>query len=253
MGTAQDFLELAESLAADFTVYVPDRRGRGISGPTGSNYSIQKEVEDIDALLTKTDTHNVFGLSSGGLISLTAALTLRAIHKLAAFDPVIYLDGLPIAKIQRFNKEMAEGKIAAALITAMQAARLGPPIFDYMPRWLLERLTGMMLAQQDKKGAGDYATMRQLAQQTLPNDLKIVAEMDGKMESFRAIKSQVLLLGGNKSPQFLRSALDALEHILPNATRIEFDKLGHEGPWNADKRGQAKQVAQALRQYFLND
>src|SRR5438045_4145054 len=65
MGTSEEFSQLAEALASSFTVYVPDRRGRGKSGPTGSNYGMQKEIEDLDALLTKIGAHFVFGVSSG--------------------------------------------------------------------------------------------------------------------------------------------------------------------------------------------
>src|SRR5258706_10345037 len=63
-------VQLAEQLSTAFTVYVPDRRGRGLSGPYGADYSIQKDIEDMDALLTKTGAHQVFGVSSGGFIWL---------------------------------------------------------------------------------------------------------------------------------------------------------------------------------------
>ena len=66
VASAHNHMQLAEALADAFTIYVPDRRGRGLSGPFGNDYSIQKEVEDMDALLTKTGAHNVFGVSSGG-------------------------------------------------------------------------------------------------------------------------------------------------------------------------------------------
>src|SRR5258707_9148170 len=72
MESAQSHMQLAEALADTFTVYVPDRRGRGLSGPYGKDYSIQEDVEDMDALLTKTGAHYVFGVSSGGLIWLQA-------------------------------------------------------------------------------------------------------------------------------------------------------------------------------------
>src|SRR5258708_5303263 len=49
MESAQSHLQLAEALADAFTVYLPDRRGRGRSGPYGNDYGIQKEVEDLDA------------------------------------------------------------------------------------------------------------------------------------------------------------------------------------------------------------
>ena len=76
MATSQHFMKLGEALSDDFTVYIPDRRGRGLSGPFGDDYSIQKEVDDLDAILNKTGAHYVFGLSSGALITLQAALNL---------------------------------------------------------------------------------------------------------------------------------------------------------------------------------
>src|SRR5437588_12937583 len=39
-------MQLAEALADAFAVYVPDRRGRGLSGPYSEDYRIQKHVED---------------------------------------------------------------------------------------------------------------------------------------------------------------------------------------------------------------
>src|SRR5712691_458696 len=154
MGSAHNFMQLAGALSDTFTVYVPDRRGRGLSGlPYSKDYSIQKEVEDVDALLAKTGAHSVFGLSSGALISLQAALTLPAIHKAAIFEPPLFINGAPTAVLPRLEKEIAQGKVAAALITGMKATQMGPPIFNVIPRFLLELLTNMAMAQEDKKGS----------------------------------------------------------------------------------------------------
>jgi pimeloyl-ACP methyl ester carboxylesterase len=68
MESAQSHMQLAEGLADTFTVYLPDRRGRGLSGPQGSDYRLEKEVEDLDALLTKTGAHDVFGVSAGAIV-----------------------------------------------------------------------------------------------------------------------------------------------------------------------------------------
>jgi hypothetical protein len=51
MSLAHNHMQLAEAMADAFTVYVPDRRGRGLSGPFGDAYGIQREVEDLSALL----------------------------------------------------------------------------------------------------------------------------------------------------------------------------------------------------------
>lgn len=250
MSSAHNHMQLAEALADAFTVYVPDRRGRGLSGPFGDDYSIQKEVEDLDALLTKTGAHNVFGVSSGGIIALQAVLSLPAIHKAAIFEPPFFVNGsVPTADLTRYDREIAQGKVAAALITAMKAAQMGPPIFNLMPRGLLERMTTMMMSREDKKGSGGYVPMRALAP-TLHYDFQLVVEMGGKPESLRAIRAEVLLLGGSKSPSYLKGALDALEKVLPHVRRVEFPGLGHAASWNTDRGGQPGPVAQELRRFF---
>jgi pimeloyl-ACP methyl ester carboxylesterase len=250
MGTAHNFIQLAEALADSFTVYVPDRRGRGLSGLGGNDYSIQKEVEDLDALLAKTGALYVFGLSSGAIITLQAAITQPDIRKLAIFEPPLFTNGTtPMALIGRYENEMANGNVAAALITGMKAGQFGPPIFNIMPQWLLESLINMMMKGEEKKGSGGYVPMRELAL-TLHNDFQLVSEMSDKLHSFRAVGTEVLMLGGSKSPAYLKIALDDLEKILPQNKHIELLGLGHAAPWNRDRGGQPEVVAQALRQFF---
>jgi pimeloyl-ACP methyl ester carboxylesterase len=250
MESAQSHMQLAQALADTYTVYLPDRRGRGLSGPYGSRDGVQQDVEDMDALLTKTGAHDVFGVSSGAIISLQAALTLPAIHRAAIFEPPFMFDGsAPTAWLTRFDHEMSQGKVAAAMITGMKGAEMGPPMLNLIPRWLLERMTTMMMASEDKKASGDDVTMRLLAP-TLHYDFQLVIEMDGALERFRAVRAEVLLLGGSKSPAYLTSAVDALEKVLPHVTRVEFPGLGHEASGNADRRGQPERVAQELRRFF---
>ena len=254
MGSAHNFHQLAGALADTFTVYVPDRRGRGLSNlPYSKDYSIQKDVEDVDALLAKTGAHFVFGLSSGAIISLQAALTLPAIHKVAIFEPPLFVNGVPAAVLPRLEREIAQGKMAAALIAGMKTAQVGPPIFNVIPNFLLELLVNMAMAQEDRKGSGEYLPLRVLAP-TLQYDFRMVVEMSGALESFRAIHTEVLLLGGSKSPAYLKADLDALEKVLPHVKRIEFPGLGHAAAWNYDRQrnpgGKPELVAQALCRFF---
>ena len=250
MGTAQNFMELGEVLADIFTVYIPDRRGRGLSDDNGADYSIQKEVEDIETLLNKTGASYIFGLSSGALIALQATLNLPAIRKAVIYEPPLFVNGLPTAVMKRYEKEMAEGRLAAAMITAMQATQMGPQIFNVIPRGLLELLTNKMMESEDKSAKSGDITMRMLAP-TLQHDFQVVAEMNGKLTTFRAINKEILLLGGSKSPNFLKADLNALEKVLPDAARVEFPGLGHAAAWNYDKQrnpdGNPERVAQELK------
>jgi pimeloyl-ACP methyl ester carboxylesterase len=250
MESAHSHIELAEALATNFTVYLPDRRGRGLTGPYGKDHSIQKDVEDMDALLTKTGARYVFGVSSGGIIGLQAALSLPTIHKAAIYEPPLLINGsFPTAWLTRFEREIAQGNVASALITAMKGTQMGPPVFKVVPRPLLELLISMAMKKEDKKAKDYNITMRMLAP-TLHYDFQVVIEMAEKVERFKAIEAEVLLLGGSKSPAYFKVALDALEKVLPQATRIEFPGLGHGGSGNMNRGGKPERVAQELRRFF---
>src|SRR5262245_56092990 len=87
METSQNFMRLATALADSFTVSVPDRRGRGLSGAYGDNYCLARECEDIEALVDQTGATTIFGLSSGAIIVLQAVLALPSIQKIAVYEP----------------------------------------------------------------------------------------------------------------------------------------------------------------------
>ncbi len=250
MESGQSHTQLAEELAGDFTVYLPDRRGRGLSGPHGKDYRILKEVEDLDALLDEKGASRVFGVSAGAVICLQAALSLTAIEKAAIFEPPLLVNGsVSTAFLNRFDEEMAEGKVASALVTAMKGSQMGPPVFNIVPRGLLELLTKMMTASEDKKAKPGDVTMSMLAS-TLRDDFQLSLETAGALESFNAIRAETLLLGGSKSPTYFKVALDALEHVLPNSRRIEFTGVNHGASGNTNRGGKPERFAQELRAFF---
>jgi pimeloyl-ACP methyl ester carboxylesterase len=250
MSCSYSHLQLAEALADSYTVYVPDRRGRGMSGPYRGDHRVQTDVDDLAAVLKATGAHNVFGCSSGAIVALEAARTLPALRRAAIFEPPLFADGrVPSALLMRFDREMALGNVAGALVAGMKGARMGPPVFNVVPGKLLEPLTRLAMAREDKHGTNGYVTMRELAP-TLHYDFQLVAELSGSLERYRAITADVLLLGGSKSPAYLMRALNALGHVLPNAEHVELPGLGHAAPWNTDRGGQPMQVARELRRFF---
>ena len=79
--------QLAGLLAARFTVLTYDRRGRGDSGDT-QPYAVEREIEDIEALLDRVGRSGyLYGHSSGGCLALDAALRLGPkVGKLAIYE-----------------------------------------------------------------------------------------------------------------------------------------------------------------------
>src|SRR2546423_1594204 len=74
MESAQSHMQVAEALADRFTIYLPDRHGRGLSGPYREDHSIETDVQDMAALLRKTGAPDVLGGSSGPLFWPQSAL-----------------------------------------------------------------------------------------------------------------------------------------------------------------------------------
>jgi len=255
VSSSQLFMKLGTALSETFTVYIPDRRGRGLSGPFGDDYGIQKEVEDLDAILKKTDAHNVFGLSAGALIALEAALYLPAIHKAALYEPPFDVSDTEVAAISsfmpRFDREIAEGKVVQAMVTFMKnfAKQFEKKVLllSILPRPLLALFLSFYFWCESKTVKGDDVPFKALLP-TWHYDYGLSVEVQGALERFRAVRAEVLLLGGTKSSASMKRALDKLSQILPKSKRVEFAHISHEGPID---RSKPEPVAEALRRFFL--
>ncbi|MEW9551557.1 alpha/beta fold hydrolase [Nonomuraea sp. NPDC050783] len=251
MQTGHGNIELAEALAGAFTCYVPDRRGRGRSGPVGPDYRLAREVEDLQALLDATGAERVVGVSSGAIIALRTALARPALRKVVAFEPPLDLDGSNATGwLARFDREIAAGRVPAALVTGMRATRMGPAIFNVVPRVLLEAMTAAMLKNQDKVAGGE-PTFRELAP-TLRQDAQLVAETADDLDAYRAVGAEVLLLGGTRSPAYLRNALTALHGVLPRSRQVALAGLDHSATSNAAMRGRPERVAAEIRPFLAS-
>jgi pimeloyl-ACP methyl ester carboxylesterase len=246
MQASQHYMRLATALADTLTAYVVDRRGRGLSGPHGDQYSMVKECEDVEALLAQTGAHFVFGHSSSGLIALQAALTLPSIRKVAIYEPPLSLHGsISTSWIPRFDREIAEGKLASALITFIKADHL-----SRLPRWVLLLLFKWYLPRGKKTLLPNDIPMEALIP-TQRFDGLLVKEMDSSLESFALLHADVLLLGGAKSPAFLREILDALARTLPQVKRIEYPDFDHSAPnQSRPNRKDPERIAEDLRTFF---
>jgi pimeloyl-ACP methyl ester carboxylesterase len=250
MGTAWNYDELASALSSSFTVYLPDRRGRGMSplsyAPT---HVIDRDVEDLEALLLHSGARFVFGLSSGAIITLAATAALPAIVKAAIYEPPFSPKGISPRLVRRFNREVTRGRLADALLTAGKIVKLAR-LLRFIPRFVGRFATGATLKREARSGSGQYAPLRLLIP-AMRYDFKVVATVGGNAHDYTTLDKPILLLGGDRSPKYLTEALIDLDGILPNADIIEFKGLDHSGPWNADRGGQPELVASALRNFFL--
>jgi pimeloyl-ACP methyl ester carboxylesterase len=227
MESARSHTLLARELAGDFTVVLPDRRGRGATDPHRPGHGVRTEIEDLRAVMADSGAELLFGASAGGAVVLEAARLAPDIRKVAVYEPALVADGTKhVAWLHRFDDELAAGHVAAAMITSMFGLELAPPLFKILPRRLLVSMTDKMMNREDRTAGPDAITMRKLAP-TVHYEGALIAETAGSFDRFRALGADVLLLGGSKGLPFLKPTRDALAAVLPHSRRVEFDGLDH--------------------------
>ncbi|MCA8488256.1 alpha/beta hydrolase [Burkholderia multivorans] len=250
MGTTRNYHQLALAMSHKFTVYVPDRRGRGLSPhPYDAQHSIQKDVDDIWVLLEHTGAQFLFGLSSGAMIVLESLRRGLPIERAAVYEPPFYLGGMATHLVARFNTQVERERLDDALATAMRIVGLGPQILPFVPHWIL-RLGAARALRVDDRRSTSYASLRELIS-AMRYDFNVVSSMNHHLHDLRAVSTPVLLIGGSRSPDYLKQALVALRATLPYCECIEFAGADHSSPWNEDLKGKTKMVASISGRIFL--
>ncbi|NNC10315.1 alpha/beta hydrolase [Planctomonas sp. JC2975] len=240
---SQHLVELASELAASFEVFVPDRRGRGMSGPyreVGRSFA-EQEADDIRALLRESGAADLFGLSSGAIVCLEAVLGLSAVRRLALYEPPLSVRGsTPTRWLDRYERELAAGKRASALITGMRGLGIDP-VLSRMPH-LAAPVMSMLL--KTERTSPDEVAIRDLVP-TWHQDFAIIGETADRLDRYRNITADTLLLEGSRSPEFLHHSMDALQAVLPSSHRIALPKRGHQAPVD-----QPRVIAALLADFF---
>jgi pimeloyl-ACP methyl ester carboxylesterase len=256
---SQHYMKLAGALAEAFTVYLPDRRGRGMSGPYGPHYCIEREDEDLAAIIAATGAQNVFGAADGGLFALHASIAIPAIRKVALFEPVLFVGQPDLvefkATIGRGQRLVDSGDIPAAMASLAKDAAASDPRAQEVAAPL--RLLGRIMTQplmcrailwaDAKRVTGDDAALRDLIV-AWKEELDVVKATEGTLDDYKNVSADVLLMCGANAPTLFTGTLDALQEVLPRATRVELPGLNHGGA--QDSGGDPGVIADQLRRFF---
>lgn len=246
--SSANLMRLARGLSGAFTVYVPDRRGRGRSGPYGQFRGLGTEIEDLSALLGVSGASRLFGLSAGAVIAIEAALVRPDITKLALYEPPLTFDGVVHGDwAPRYARQLDAGKPGAALVTVLKATADRTSPVRWIPRRPLAAVLDFAIKRAGGRPAPDGLMSPRELVPTVRYDAQTVNGAAGPLERFGALSCDVLLLGGSRSARNLTASLDGLGRVLPGARRVMFRGAGHTAP---DNSRQPDRVAAALRDFF---
>ena len=235
---ADDYARLANDLAeTGFAVYAIDRRGRGDSEPQGDRYCIEREVEDVAAVLEATGSRFVFGHSYGGLIGLEAARVLP-IERLAAWEPALSLCGsFPAAAVPPFAEAVARGRLASAQAMVVKTV-IGRP-YDALPLGAIRMLCALYMW-------GTRGRILPTLVTTMPSELAEIVRLDSDGLRYADVTARTLLLAGANSRAFLTSPPLELARIIPHAEARVLAGLAHMAP---DVQAPAR-IARLLSAFF---
>jgi pimeloyl-ACP methyl ester carboxylesterase len=206
--------QLAAHLAQHFTVIHYDRRGRGDSGDT-LPYTVEREVEDIDALIVENgETAFVFGMSSGAVLAIEAAAHGLAIKKLAFYEPPFNnLDENTHPLSESYTKQLttllADNRRGDAVTVAMMTFGTPAEVIEEMqqtPMW----------------------SIFESVAPTLAYDAKIMGDGSLPSERITSITVPTLVIDGGESPIWLKKAALALTDAIPNADHRTLESQTHD-------------------------
>jgi pimeloyl-ACP methyl ester carboxylesterase len=210
--------ELAELLAARLTVYSYDRRGRGGSTDT-KPYSVQREIEDIEALIDSAGgSAYVYGKSSGASLALQAAAALGdKVKKLALYEAP-YSDAQGAAKEWKDFKVKLDGLLAADRRADANSLFL---TFSGAPGEVLAKI----------KASPAWPAMLKMAP-TLAYDIAVVGEDRSVPIGIAAkVRAATLVMDGGASLTtlpFMRPTADKLATVIPGAKRRVIEGQSHD-------------------------
>jgi pimeloyl-ACP methyl ester carboxylesterase len=204
---------LARYLQSHFSVYTYDRRGRGDSGDTPP-YAIERELEDLDALIREAGgSAAVFGFSSGALLSAKAAARGLAISKLALYDPPYLVVG---------SRPRPDVDHAAHIAELVDSGRRGEAVEYFQAELVgIPRDIVVQLRHAPFRPALE-ATAHTLVYETLiSNDPALPGEVG-------SIGVPTLVMVGEASAPELQSAAQSLARAVPRAELRSLPGMTHD-------------------------
>jgi pimeloyl-ACP methyl ester carboxylesterase len=224
---------LVARLAQRFSVFAYDRRGRGESGDT-MPYAVEREIEDIDALITEAGgSAFLFGHSSGGALALEAALKLggEKVKKLAIYE-VPYNDDPEFQWAWRvYLQQLSE---------LLEAGRRGDAVALFM------QYVGMPAEQiEGMRHSPAWPELEAIAP-TLAYDHAAIMSEDVSVPVERAAQVRVptLLINGSASFPFMYETARTLSQAIPHAQLRTLEGQDHAPADDV--------LAPALEEFFLS-
>jgi len=233
VSTHTDWMPVARLLADRFTCFAMDRRWRAKSGEGVGPYSIEREYEDIEAVLAvaKAATGSDAALvahSYGAICALGSAMR-HPVPRLVLYEPPLPVGGL------------IAGENLPPYVAAIEAGDVDKALdwgLAHFPRMPAKTIAALRVSKA-------WPSLRVMAKSWI----RELIEMDAHspdVEPYRALSCPSLLLAGSISPEHpMLDAARALAGVLPG---VRFEWLPGQG--HGATRGAPELVARLIGEFL---
>jgi pimeloyl-ACP methyl ester carboxylesterase len=212
----QGMADLMSLLSKHFTVIHYDRRGRGDSTDT-QPYALQREIEDIEALIDEAGgSASLYGISSGAALAMEAAIALpNKVKKLAMYEAPYNDDDASrkawreyVKQLRKLLNEGRNGDAVGLFMMLVGASREDVEGVKQNPMWPLWEAVGPTLAYDHIATLGEEASVptERAARVTVPT----------------------LVMDGSESFPFMHVTAAKLASAIPNAQHRTLEGQTHD-------------------------
>jgi pimeloyl-ACP methyl ester carboxylesterase len=203
---------IAQELASDFTVFNYDRRGRGDSGDT-LPYAIDREVEDIEAVIEAAGgSAFLWGSSSGAVLALIAAESVP-VTKLALWEPPFIPDDLPRPpddQVSQYETMVAEGRRGDAV------------------EYFMTKIIGMPAEVVAGARTQPWWAATEALAHTLAYDARIMGDYSIPKDRAASVKVPTMVIAGGADFPWMRQTAETLAAALPDGQVRILVGQGHD-------------------------
>lgn len=217
-GDRKRWIPLLPLFASHFTVCAMDRRGHGES-EAGSDYSLQKESEDVVAAVNAQPGPTfVLGHSIGGVFALEAAFMTKKISRLVLYEPPL--------------QDLDHNAVADRMAPLIESGKR-----EEATQLFLREIVKMSPEEVETLKSRSAWAARVASIDIQIREIRALTKYRFDARRMRKLKTPTLLLAGSDtaSPQ-LKQATKSLTASLPNQTVFVFEGEGHNAMDNIPQR-----------------
>lgn len=197
--TLKRWAPIVPALAAQFSVYAIDRRGRGESGDS-EPYAIEREFEDVAAVVDAIDGPvNVLGHSYGAVCALEASLLTDNVGTLILYEPPIAVpegnDEVSPRLVAMLDRGDRDGVVTTFMRDVVRMPEQDLEMYRSLPVW----------------------PERVAIAHTLPREYSASLQYRFEGERFSDMTAPTLILLGGDSPPMFSDSARLVDEALPNS------------------------------------